>query len=303
MTPSSEPLPPHPPRAERRQMGPRVVSPLKRRFHSLARTGRALLLRLASPIDRLALILNGKSELPPIHLRRHSGPLNAFERAAAEYVGILSALVGFGRSSRVLDVGSGAGALAVMLKERLGPEGRYLGLDVDRACIRWCLAHLRDDRFDFRHHNYWNATYHPQGVRFRAWPVEAGGEDIVVLKSVFTHMLTADVEFYIGELKRVLSTGGSGVVTAFTYESVDSSVERLFSHDGGGFRFARAGSPESAIAYPRDWLLGEFAKHGLAVEFHPGFWRPGIGRTLTYQDVIVARHLNSSTLEEKRARP
>jgi SAM-dependent methyltransferase len=252
-----------------------------------------VLLRVASPIDRLALILNGKADLPPLRLRRQSGPLYAFERAAAEYVGILSAMTGIERSSRVLDVGCGAGALAIMLKERIGTDGRYLGLDVDRACIRWCRSHLLDDRFDFRHHDYWNATYHPRGGRFRAWPVKAGGEDIVVLKSVFTHMLPADVEFYVAELKRVMSRNGSGLITAFTYESVDGSVRQRFSHDGGGFRFARSGSPESAIAYPREWLLGVFADHGLAAEFHPGFWRPEDGPTLSYQDVIVARHLNA----------
>jgi hypothetical protein len=56
-------------------------------------------------------------------------------------------------------------------------------------------------------------------------------------------MLTADVEFYIAELKRVLSSDGLGLVTAFTYESVDSSVELLFFARWWQFPFRSSGVP------------------------------------------------------------
>jgi SAM-dependent methyltransferase len=248
---------------------------------------------MASPIDRVALIVNGKGDLPPLHLRRHSGPLNAFEGAAGEYLGLMSALAGLSPSSRILDVGCGAGALAIMLRDRLGAGARYLGIDVDEACIRWCRSHLGNDRFDFRHYDYWNATYRPGGQPFKAWPVETSEVDIVILKSLFTHMLPADVQFYVAELKRVLSPGGTGLVTAFTYVSVDGPVEGRFGYRGDGYRYARAGSPESAVAHPREWLLSVFADRGLAAEFHAGFWRPQDTQPLAYQDLIVVRHLKA----------
>jgi SAM-dependent methyltransferase len=176
-----------------------------------------------------------------------------------------------------------------MLRDRMHPDSRYLGFDVDEACIRWCRAHLRDAQFDFVHHDYWNGTFRPGGERFKSWPVEAGA-DVILLKSLFTHMLPADVEFYIAEIKRVLASDGTALVTAFTYEAVDGPVETRFRHGGDGYRYARSGAPESAVAYPRKWLLDVFADHGLATEFHAGFWRPQASRTLAFQDVIIVRH-------------
>jgi len=266
------------------------VAPWRRRVHAFARFGRSLLLRLASPIDRFALLMNGKGDYPPIYLRRQNGPLNAFERTAGEYVGLLAALAGLNQSSRIVDVGCGAGALAIMIDDRLGPDGRYLGFDVDRPSVAWCAAHLAGSRFTFVHHDYWNATYNPDGERDKAWPVQDAWADIVVLKSVFTHMLPADIDFYVSEIKRVLAPGGAALVTTFAYNSVDDSVRRRFPLEGQGFRYARAGAPEAAIAYPAGWLLETLANRGLAPEFHPGSWRPQDGRVLAYQDVILARH-------------
>lgn len=234
-------------------------------------------------------MINGKTDLPPIQLRRQSGPLNAFERASAEYVGLLSALAGLNPSSRILDVGCGAGALAIMLRDRLGPDGRYLGFDVDDPSIRWCQKILANERFAFRHHDYWNATYRPQGRRDQPWPVEDGWADIVILKSLFTHMLPEDITFYVRELKRTLSPAGTALVTAFTYASIDRVVEERFKFDGVGYRYARAGAPEAAVAYPRDWLLRTFADARLSTTFRPGFWRPQDETPLAYQDVLIAR--------------
>jgi SAM-dependent methyltransferase len=271
-----------------------MVTPLRRRLHRIARSSRSALLRLASPIDRVALVINGKAELPPIHLRRQSGPLNAFERAAAEYVGLLSALADLKPSSRILDVGCGAGAMAIMLRDRLGPDGSYLGFDVDEPSIRWCQAHLAGGRFVFRNHDYWNATYRPSGVQDQPWPVEDGQADIVILKSLFTHMLPDDIAFYVRELRRALAPSGTALVTAFAYAAVDQAVQDRFRFEGGGFRYARAGAPEAAVAYSWDWLLGLFTDNGLAAESHPGFWRPQETTPLAYQDVLIARHAGAA---------
>jgi SAM-dependent methyltransferase len=193
------------PRADAKVSGPR------RRLHHVGRALRVLALRLVSPVDRLVLIVNGKHRFPPIYLRRQAGPLHAFERVAGEYAGYLATLAGLTSSSHVLDVGCGAGALALALDERLGVEGRYRGFDVDRPVIAWAQRHLSGKRFEFRHHDYWNATYNPHGDRFAAWPADDGWADIVVLKSIFTHLLPEDVEFYLAETSRVLAPNGTAL--------------------------------------------------------------------------------------------
>jgi SAM-dependent methyltransferase len=205
------------------------------------------------------------------------------------YAGYLATLAGLTPSSHVLDVGCGAGALALALDERLGGEGRYRGFDVDRPVIAWAQRHLSGKRFEFRHHDYWNATYNPHGDRFAAWPADDGWADIVVLKSIFTHLLPEDVEFYLAETSRVLASDGTALINAFTFEDLDDAERRRFPLDGGGYRYAREGSPESAIAYRRSWLLDRFRSVGLEPTYLPGFWRPGPDRPIAFQDLVVAR--------------
>jgi SAM-dependent methyltransferase len=260
-----------------------------RGFHNFARRLRAAALRIVSPIDRLALRLNGKRGYPPIHLRRQNGPLNAFERTAGEYVAYLATLGGLAPDSHVLDVGCGSGALALMLGERLGPRGRYIGFDVDRPVINWTSAHLADERFSFVHHDYWNATYNPSGERFRRLPADDEWADVVILKSVFTHLLPDDVAHYLREIRRVLRPSGTALITAFVFDQVDEVVRRRFPFEAADYRYARESSPESAVAYPRSWLLPAVAAAGLESTLLRGFWRPQDGRPIAYQDIIVAR--------------
>src|SRR6202034_2719373 len=51
----------------------------------------------------------------------------------------LFAEAGIGQGMRVLDLGSGAGDVSLLLAERVGPNGSVIGLDVDEGA----LAHAR----------------------------------------------------------------------------------------------------------------------------------------------------------------
>jgi SAM-dependent methyltransferase len=239
-----------------------------------------------SPIDRAALRINGKGDYPPLHLRRHSGPLVAFDRAASEFVGYLAALTDLGPSSNVLDMGCGSGALAIMLRERL-VDGSYRGFDVHEPSVRWARSHLGDDRFAFQSFDYWNATYNPPGQRHLPWPVDNDWADVTLLKSVFTHMLPEDVAFYLSELARTLRPGGRAITTAFTFDAVDDEVRERFPHEGEGYRYLRSTSPESAIAFPREWLVDSARAAGLVPTMYLGYWRRQQERPLAYQDVMA----------------
>jgi SAM-dependent methyltransferase len=260
-----------------------------RSFHHLARALRAAALRIVSPIDRLALWINGKTQYPPIHLRRQNGPLNAFERTAGEYTAYMVTLAGLAPDSHILDAGCGSGALALMLEERLGPGGRYIGFDVDRPVVEWTARHLADARFSFVHHDYWNATYNPGGERFRPLPAVDEWADIVILKSLLTHLLPEDVTFYLREVRRVLHPAGTALMTAFVFDDADEVVRRRFPFEAGMYRYARESSPESAVAYARAWLLSAVADSGLDGTILPGFWRPQAERPIAYQDILLAR--------------
>ena len=240
-------------------------------------------------IDGVATRLNGKHPFPPIYLRREIGPLPAVEMTVGESAALLAVLADATPSSRILDVGCGPGMLVYMLRDRLGEDGRYLGLEVSDRMVRWANRHLGSERISFSHHNYWNATYNPSGERFQPLPVVDGWADIVVMKSVITHMLPDDVDFYIRETARVLRVDGTALVTAFLYSPGDESVSSKFPHEGTNYRYLKPASPESAIALDFAWLSDAVDRSGLTLELRPGYWRSLREPVTTYQDLLILK--------------
>jgi SAM-dependent methyltransferase len=191
--------------------------------------------------------------------------------------------------SSVLDVGCGCGTLPLALGDRLGPGGRYLGLDVDAAAIGWCERHLAGPPWSFAVHDYWNAYYNPGGRRFLPFAVEDASVDVVLMKSVLTHVLPEDLEFNLGEVARVLRPGGTALLTVFAYGEADAAVRELCPHDAGAYRYRRESAPEAAIAFPEPWLLERLGAAGLAAELRPGLWRGASASGPVYQDLLIAR--------------
>ena len=120
-------------------------------------------------------------------------------------------------------------------------------------------------------------------------PADDDWADIIVLKSVFTHLVPPDVSHYLREMRRVLQSSGTALATAYVFDDIDQAVERRFPFEADGYRYARRGSPETGVAYPRGWLLQEVAAAGLEGTILRGFWRPQDERPIAYQDIIVAR--------------
>jgi SAM-dependent methyltransferase len=247
----------------------------RRGYHAL-RLARRAGLRVLSPVDYLANSINGKLPFPPLDMRRDVGSLDTFESAAGEVIAALEILAGLGPSSTVLDMGSGCGALPIVMRRRvLTPfVGHYVGLDVDQKLIGWCDRHLTGEHFRFARYHYHNASYNPGGQRFLPFPIADSWADVVVMKSVATHMLPPDVEFYLSEVARVLRPDGRALVSAYLYGEGED-VSATFPHvgEGGHFRYAKAASPESAIALDVGWFVSRVRANGLAHELHPGAQR------------------------------
>lgn len=259
----------------------------------LGRGGRRAALRLFGPLDSAVLLLNGKRAFPPIHLRREVGPLTTFESAAGEFAALLAVLGRMKPRSRILDVGCGCGSVAIAIRDRLSPSGRYYGLEVDRRAIEWCSRHLANERFRFQHHDYWNALYNPAGTRFLPLALGNAEADIVLMKSVLTHVLPEDATFYFEETARVLRPSGTALITVYLYEASDAVVTELCPHDAGNYRYRRKAAPESVIAFKREWLAEQISRAGLSFDLHPGFWRTsdfgGDSGGATHQDLLVVR--------------
>ena len=249
------------------------------RTYAAMRRARSVAYHAASAVDGPANVINGKRPFPPLYLRRDVGALNSFESAAGAMLANLKSLCGLQPESRLLDMGCGCGAVPLLLRKHFDGPGGFVGIDVDDRMIRWCERHLAGPRFRFATYPYWNALYNPSGDRYQPFPADDQSADVVVMKSVFTHMLPEDVAHYIRELGRVLAPGARGIITAFVYSSrLPRDAEFPYRRDG--FKHAKPVSPESKLALPEDWLLRQFDQAGIDAD---------VRRVEFQDDVLVHR--------------
>ncbi len=124
---------------------------------------------------------------------------------------------------KVLDVGCGVGLAARPLTGFLSAAGGYDGFDVMREPIDWCLAQYQAfPNFRFCHADVFNQHYNPQGkssAREYEFAYENDQFDLVVLTSVFTHLLPDDLQNYLAEIARVMKPGARCFITYFLLNS------------------------------------------------------------------------------------
>lgn len=268
-------------------MTTRTARPVKRAWRRLRDAARGGLARLglADPL------------LPPRHIARIGS--GDFRRTGEEFLRHFIDLGGLRPDEAVLDVGCGAGRMAVPLTRYLQPPGRYLGFDLMADAVAWCRRAITPQfpHFEFLATDVFNATYNPGGSiapeSFR-FPCESGTFDFAILTSVFTHMLPAAVVHYLDELRRVLRPGGRVLLTAFLLNDESRELlsegrgEKSFGYPLPDCRVENPARPEDAVAYDESWLLRRLRERGLNTgTIRYGSWA-GRGEYLSRQDIVVA---------------
>lgn len=238
----------------------------------------------------------GGDPIPPKRLWPAS---SEYRQSAERNLRFLIDVAGLRPDAKILDLGCGTGRLALPLREYLSEEGRYEGLDVHREAVRWAARNIapNDNRFRFRHVDIRNRSYNPSGLRsareFR-FPYESQAFDMVVLYSVFTHLVTEEMRHYVGEIQRVLSLGGTCVATFYLMDrpSVVETPQATyqFHRMPDEVFFADRTVPERAVGYPEAFVRAVFTEAGLDVEdpVHYGRWHTPRSAP-AWQDTIVAR--------------
>jgi ubiquinone/menaquinone biosynthesis C-methylase UbiE len=232
-----------------------------------------------------------------------------FERYGEENKRNLIELCGLKPEDKVLDVGCGPGRMAIPLTSYI-TKGEYHGFDIVPCGITWCQENITPQfkNFHFTHSNILNKTYNPNGTiqaRDYRFPFADGSFDIVFLVSVFTHMLPPDVSHYMGEIARVMKKGARCMISFFLLNDESrvhmSSAQYNFHIDMGGYKTISYENPECALAYEEAAVMALYKAAGLAIVppiYHGSWSRTGPplsqegcrrGKSLTYQDVIVAR--------------
>lgn len=265
------------------------------RLAALAVAGRTAVLRLLSPVESLGRRIGRRRResmipVPPLWLRRHAGPIRAFRTSGEQAMALLDHLGLLRPEARILDFGCGPGSLVPRLARVLGPDGRYLGLDVHTPSVEWCQrTFAADSRFAFE-------SLDPRGGR--PWPVAGGTRDLILAKSVFTHLLEAEAREALSEIRRVLAPGGRAVITAFLFDGAPFANRTLpwFPWPGpdASVRWRRASRPTAAVAVEAGTFRRWVAAAGLQIEsmlpgFHPGGAAPPTG-----QDTLILAAVEST---------
>jgi ubiquinone/menaquinone biosynthesis C-methylase UbiE len=270
---------------------------LNRNIINLLRWCRHVALLSLAPLDYLSRFVNDKRDLPPLHLRRYVGPLRSFESSGAEFMSYLRLLAALQPDERVLDIGCGCGQMALYLRDYLDSSGSYVGVDIHGPSISWCQRKLARGNFRFERIDVHNEAYNPAGLH-RAevyrFPFADASFDVILLKSVFTHMRPPEVSNYLGEVARLLKTGGRCLVTFFLLNADQATLVRngqnalSFAYGEGVWRYRYEHSPESAIAYDEAYVTDLLKTFGLRLKdrTHYGTWT-GRKDGLSFQDMLL----------------
>lgn len=237
-------------------------------------------------------------ELPSKHVRDFVGG-GDFRAAGEEFAGYTRDLAGLAPSDRVLEIGSGVGRIALPLTRAIGVEGSYDGIEIVPRGVRWCQKHITPEypNFRFHHADIANGTYNRRGKiapdHYR-FPFAADSFDLVLLTSVFTHLLQPTTEHYLAEIGRVLASGGKMLATFYLLN--DESLRLMnagqsaitFGHVLDNVRVQDAYVPENAVAFPETLVHELLSRAGLAIDtVHYGSWCAR-EHPLSHQDIVIA---------------
>lgn len=263
---------------------------------------RDVTLAALGPFDYAYRAINCKTDLPPLRLRRYVGPLQSFESSGAEFFSYLRELVELRPDESILDIGCGCGLMALRLKDFLSAEGRYVGVDLHASSIDWCAKNIssRHPQFRFDRADVCNSVFNPKGLPASEYrfPYDDMSFDVILLKSVFTHMRIGDIDSYLGEIARLLKRRGRCLATLFLLTEKQDELKQqglnqiAFDFGGDTSRYAYQNSPESAIAHREHSILKLVAKHNLTLE-RPviyGTWS-GLHEGLSFQDMLSIRRM------------
>lgn len=222
-----------------------------------------------------------------------------FKKIGEHYLNIFKEHCNLLPNHKVLDVGCGIGRIAIPLTKYLNADGSYEGFDIVKSGIDWCTKNISKTHpnFKFKHIDLKNDLYNlktEESAKNFKFPYEANSFDLVVLTSVFTHMMPEDVKNYLHEINRVLKSNGKCLVTFFILNNESKTFMKSnsgfnFEYNFGSYSLMNKDVKEANIAFEENFLTDSIHESNLIIEKTLyGFWsgRPK-NEAFDYQDTMV----------------
>lgn len=207
--------------------------------------------------------MEDKLPIPPDEMRALVGPtdLRSFDNPSGVTVVPEVGERGYGD---VLDFGCGCGRVARQFIQQRPQPRSYLGVDLHAGMIRWCKENLAPaaPQFDFVHHDVFNPGFNPAAeARVLDFPAEPQSFDLILAKSVFTHLEQDRAIHYLRECARVLKRDGALFATWFLFDKRYFPMMQSFQNA----LYINLADPTNAVIFDRAWFLAEVESAGLTV--------------------------------------
>lgn len=247
------------------------------------------------PIDIIEKILGQRDALIPPRGLIYTGG-GDFKKIGEMQLAYFQEYCNLQPAGNILDIGSGMGRSAVALTQYLNGQGKYEGFDVVKRGVDWCKKTIasRYPNFNFKYIPLNNDLYRPDGEapeKFQfAYPDNSF--DLIIVNSVFTHMVADEVENYFNEMSRVLKREGHVYATFFIFEKNKTIFPKGFDFpfDYKNYRLMDDEVKSANVAYQREYLLNELAGKNNFIVKHvfEGSWK-GLPkeRCKEFQDLII----------------
>ncbi len=193
----------------------------------------------------------------------------------------------------------GMGRVALPMVDFLDKKKRwrYDGFEIVCKGAEWCQKKYRQHtHFKFIHADVYNPEGTTKSSEYRfSYPDNTF--DFVLLTSVFTHMMSTDMENYFREIVRVMKPGATSFITYFILNEDNLKLIKQgkmhknfnFQYDYDLYQLVRGNDPEDAIGFKLDYLQKIYADNNLKIKALVlyGAWS-GREQYYSFQDVIIA---------------
>lgn len=246
-----------------------------------------------------------------------NGSVLTFGVEAGQCLAYLKLLCSLQPTDRVLDIGCGCGRNAFALR---GHVSEYVGFDIVPGLVDQARSFITDSNFTFLHFDLYSARYNPRQNAVKpedfTFPFDDNSFNIVMLNSVFTHLLPSALNNYVQEISRVLKKKGRCFATVFLRQnrqsvlggswtdSINSSSLYAVENDPHNSFFSVADPVEydKMVIYDLAYMNQIFENAGMTPVNTPlyGKWN-GLPNGIWYQDIIVYQKNDNITSDTTKA--